>query len=330
MEEIGEASVFSRSQDRISQQLRGGRLSSLEPTRLLVLCDPGQDLDDELALTLLAVLRKWMLVEVLGVVATLGPAAARASLARGTLDELGMHDVPVGVGSDGGGTGTSELCAEVPYMGGAVQLDGQELMTSALRAAPDASVTFLVIASHRDLARLMESREELFRAKISSVVSMGGVCPVTSAGERLRPDTAHNNLFDLASTEYAFAACQRWRIPLVVVSRFAAYQCQMPRSLYDRMAASGARIGKHLQRVQRLSIEKLWQRACAPEGAPERQGLPARCDRAWFLATFCSRAAGEGASARGVQGARKGEDARAREGEGGSTREGARAAICHG
>ena len=37
-----------------------------------------------------------------GIVSTLAPAFDRALLIRGTLDMLGMHDVPVGIGSDGG------------------------------------------------------------------------------------------------------------------------------------------------------------------------------------------------------------------------------------
>ena len=40
-------------------------------------------------------------VDLRGIVATLAPAYERARLIRGTLDMLGMHDVPVGVGSDG-------------------------------------------------------------------------------------------------------------------------------------------------------------------------------------------------------------------------------------
>ena len=37
-----------------------------------------------------------------GVVTTLAPAFDRARLCRGTLDLLGLHAVPVGVGTDGG------------------------------------------------------------------------------------------------------------------------------------------------------------------------------------------------------------------------------------
>lgn len=37
---------------------------------------------------------------------------------------------------------------------------------------------------------------------------------------------------------------------------------------------------------QAISIEKLWKRAVAPDGSAERNGLPTRCNKAWFCSTF--------------------------------------------
>merc|ERR1712224_273175 len=52
------------------------------------------------------------------------------------------------------------------------------------------------------------------------------------------------------------------------------------------MAKTNHPIGKRLRDTQRDSIEGLWKRATAPDG-PDRVGLPARCDKAWFCDTFC-------------------------------------------
>ena len=52
-------------------------------------------------------------MECVGVVAVLQPAKVRAQLARSTLDLLGMHDVPVCAGSDGGGQGGTSTALEV-------------------------------------------------------------------------------------------------------------------------------------------------------------------------------------------------------------------------
>ena len=75
-------------------------------------------------------------------------------------------------------------------------------------------------------------------------------------------------------------------MPLIVVSRHAAYRCPMPRNIYDDMARTNHPIGNRLRDSQRASIEHLWKRAASPEG-PDRLGLPMRCDKPWFCATFC-------------------------------------------
>ena len=68
----------------------------------VVITDPGQDQDDEMALIMLRNLTELRLMRCLGVVSNLQPSEARARLARGTLDVLGLTEVPVGVGTDGG------------------------------------------------------------------------------------------------------------------------------------------------------------------------------------------------------------------------------------
>ena len=75
-------------------------------------------------------------------------------------------------------------------------------------------------------------------------------------------------------------------ITLTVVSRYAAYAAKMPRSVYDDLALTGSSIGWRLRNSQRASIDQLWQRACSLDPAV-RKGLPPRCDRKWFINTFC-------------------------------------------
>ena len=136
----------------------------------------------------------------------------------------------------------------------------------------------------------MRAYEALFVAKTKTVTIMGGVMPFdenADDNELLVPDTAHNNTFDTEASAFFYCHCQEIGVPLIIVSRHAAYKCPMPRSIYDDMAATDHPIGKRLRDTQRASIEGLWKRACAPEG-PDRVGLPARCDKAWFCSTFCS------------------------------------------
>ena len=136
--------------------------------------------------------------------------------------------------------------------------------------------------------------QALFVQKTRSVTIMGGVEPFdpVDTEKLLVPDTAQNNVFDKEAAAYFYRRCQELRVPLIVVSRHAAYKCPMPRSIYDDMAKTNHPIGKRLRDSQQGSIEHLWSRAAAPEG-PGRLGLPMRCDKAWFCNTFCSGNGGD-------------------------------------
>lgn len=237
-------------------------------------------------------------VHCVGVVTTLEPSEMRARLARGTLDELGLADVPVGAGSDGNARGDTKAMEGLDYMsqvGEKPKLcageEGMEVMLRALNDAREKSVSLFIVASLKDAERLLRGHEALFCAKIKEVVIQGGVQPLAAedaaAGKFLQPDTSHNNEFDSQASAYVYERCQQLGVPLLVVSRFAAGACQIDRAIYDDMAATGSPIGQHLQRTQATSIERLWKQANAPVGSAVRGGLPARCDKAWFCKTFC-------------------------------------------
>jgi hypothetical protein len=169
--------------------------------------------------------------------------------------------------------------------------DGIELMVRALAAAAPRSITLVIIASLKDAASLLRSHEALFVAKVREVVIQGGVQDskpgVAAPGTMLEPDTAHNNEFDAEASKFFYERCQTLGVPLLIVSRFAAAGCQVPRAIYDEMAATGNPIGIHLQQTQATSIGRLWHQACAPLDSAERGGLPGRCDKQWFCSTFC-------------------------------------------
>ena len=87
-------SVFSTEHGCIKSAIAESQCSGgTEVAQVLLLIDPGQDLDDELLLLLLSVLEEHGIAECRGVVTTLGPAVLRAGLARGTLDGLGSSSL---------------------------------------------------------------------------------------------------------------------------------------------------------------------------------------------------------------------------------------------
>lgn len=301
------------------------QVTSGETVQLVLVSDPGQDLDDEMTFIMLRFLVAKGLVELKGIVTTLAPAFDRARLCRGTLDTLGLYGVPVGVGTDGGDVegkhqaSTFEEWAHT-YMpathsesAGCFE-PGRRLLYRLYKEAAPKSLTLVVIAALKDPALFLRDNEELFESATREVVIMGGVDPwdqvvTTPSGMEtawaeeelaegcpkfLTPDTAHNNTFDTAAAKFFYRRCQELGIRLVVVSRHAAYAAKVPRSCYDDLAALGSAIGCRLRNAQRASIEALWARACLPAGHQARHGLPDRCDRTWFLNTFCNSAAATG------------------------------------
>lgn len=274
-----------------------------EPIPMIVISDPGQDLDDEMSFIMLRYLEEQGMVELRGVIATLTPAFDRARLCRGCLDLLGLKSVPIGVGTDGGdlkgqhrastfeGSAASYM-PEVHSESASYLEPGSRLLFRLYDEAASDSIRLVIIASLKDPALFLRDNEAIFAEKTREVIIMGGVEPWSdtpggdgSAGTYLVPDSAHNNMFDAKASKFFYRRCQELGVPIIVVSRHAAYPAKMPRSVYDDLALLGSSIGWRLRNAQRTSIEALWVRASS-EGE-ERLGLPPRCDRSWFLKTFC-------------------------------------------
>lgn len=276
--------------------------------QLLIISDPGKSMDDENAFILLARLARLALLKPLGVVACLMPAEMRARLTKGTLNLLGLRDVFVAVGSDCGIKDTGESAHEfegVSYLH--PRHDLAESWVAApllLSSAPGKSVTVLIIAGMTDAAQLLRTHESLFLQKVREVIIMGGV---RCQGNRVAlsdygfmvPDTASNNMFDLEASTYVYSRLQHLGIPLVIISREAAYACKIPRKHYENLAATGHLVGIKLRLFHKRILDALWRRSNYPIGDERREGLPARCTRDWFLQSFCN---GEGSDRKGEDG----------------------------
>ena len=309
---------------------------------IVLISDPGQDLDDEMMFIMARYLVSLDLISLKGVVANLSPSFARARLTRGTLDLLGLHRVPVGIGTDGGdttGKHSSDQFEEsaasyiVQENGEAARglESGHRLLQRLYEEAADieyikeydndknginqsnnkdakgvikGGLTLVITSSMKDAAIFVRDNPSLFASKTREVVVMGGCKPIPPpdshvstgygqesywsklAQKECEPDSANNNTFDTAAAEFFYSQCQKMNITFTVVTRFAAYAAKMPRSVYDDLALTGSSIGWRLRNSQRSSIDQLWQRACSQDKAV-RAGLPPRCDRKWFIDTFC-------------------------------------------
>jgi len=303
-------------------------VDSSDAVKLIIVTDPGQDNDDEMALMLMNELVLNGKLEPLAVVANLLPSARRAALARSTLDMLGLQHVPVGIGTDGGSTKHTDTFSDyistertgLDYISGPLDaiaklqaaagtpeaeaishdcriFEGHWLLRDVLERAEDQSVTFLLISSIKDAAQLLREHEQLFVAKVKCVTIMGGVqwdenqaaeqagaSNDASSSRLLLPDvTAHNNCFDLDAAKFFYQRCQELGVPLVILSRFTAYGCPVPRQMYDLMVRCPVPhpVACRLHAAQKDSIERLWRDVCT--GGK----LPPRCDKTWYCDTFC-------------------------------------------
>eukprot|EP00929_Paragymnodinium_shiwhaense_P067295 TRINITY_DN33889_c0_g1_i1.p1 TRINITY_DN33889_c0_g1~~TRINITY_DN33889_c0_g1_i1.p1 ORF type:complete len:1567 (-),score=249.67 TRINITY_DN33889_c0_g1_i1:238-4938(-) len=291
-----------------------------EAENLIVITDPGQDNDFELMVLQLSELTRQGEVTILAMVTNMKPAVRRAALLRGTLDMVGLQNVPVGIGKDQGkdvpDTFSVYVCENktgVDYftknleeaqavvdeeVGNARYSDGQELLKNVLRRAADKSVTVLVLSACTDIEELASNEEPLFLAKVKKVVCVGGVQATKQAQSgddrfqqlrrvrdhrRLLPDmTARTNQNDPEAAQSFYQRCQELGVDLIVLGRFAAYRIMVPRATYDLMIRCPVPnpVVCRMYFAQLTNIEDLWQKV--------HQGgqLPARCDRKWFCNTF--------------------------------------------
>lgn len=266
---------------------------------ILLITDPGRDQDDEDVLVMLNRFIRTQILNMLGVVANLKPSVKRARLAKGTLDILGLDKMPVGFGSGHEVTEDDglEYQFDVTYLSPADAIvDGKELMIKTLRAAKPKSLVLVLISQLTDAATILREYTRLFETAVRRVVIMGGVqinketdLPELDGEGRLIPDmSAQNHSFDKDSTRDLYRHLQDLGIPITVVTRHAATAAKVPRSIYDDMAATGHPVGIRLLKAQKAAIQELWQRACLPTDDKGRNGLPARCNKAWFCEAFCA------------------------------------------
>ena len=141
-----------------SRHISDAQAATAQPA--ILICDPGSGAGSELCLVILRVLRDLGHLDVKGVIANLHPQAERARFLRGTLDTLGMHDVPVGVGTNGGSRSGSRKHEELRFFEGAQQyvpdegsvrarsiITGRSLLQNTFEQASNNSMTLILLSS---------------------------------------------------------------------------------------------------------------------------------------------------------------------------------------
>jgi len=268
-----------------------------KPANLVVITDPGFDVDDETALTIAASLQKRGLVDLKAVIATTIPSQDRALLAKGVLTELGLNHVPVAVGANHAPAQFSpepqRLQASFVAKSENISPDSQATFKKALEAASDKSISLLVIANMSDAATFLRGNEALFLQKVKEVVVMGGVkqnsenddtdltgVKLNANGLMDANNIATNNRHNQEAADFLYSKVQEMGIPLKVVTRKAATNTPVSPEFFKDLAETGHKVAQHIRSIEGDFLNKFWQAAYNQKMGPGR-------DKAWFIANMC-------------------------------------------
>lgn len=259
----------------------------------ILVCEAGgPDPDSVQTLLALAALHLRRHLVLRGVVCTGGgQAAERAALARCALDLVGVGDVvPVAVGSNG--TKQVAHAGQFELAGfGTIARErlgvAADLIKSLLASAKPKSLTILNLGSLTDVASALEHHAELARAKLRKVAVAGGLVQSDGSPTGWAPDDAYSNLLDPVAAAAVYEFCLRHALPLCVVGRNAVPL--VPTGVAHEFAArTHCPLATYVSNAQPLGLEALWRLLCAQEhGGEEGAVLPPRCDKSWFVRTFC-------------------------------------------
>ena len=272
------------------------------PTPLFLFTDPNRDPDDLSVLIIVKSLERRGFVDLRCVLATLGDReirTLRAKFARCVLEDLGLERAKVGVGEDydfevNGASGALDFKAtqsrkvdhrvfvETPLLRreADVEMNGLVLLKSELKRVPDLTAVILLNSGMADFARLLRDDSELVKQKTSRVVVMGGVEPkLDQRGLVIADRRAYNNVTHQPSADFVYARLQELDVPMVVVTKEAAYHAAMRRNFYDGIAATKHPIGVYLKEQQFLSLKHLWD-------GIQKGHLNAQLTSEWFFNTF--------------------------------------------
>merc|ERR1719313_3191482 len=177
----------------------------------------------------------------------------------------------------------------VPIFGAKDSVQAAENLQELYNGALPMGVTLCLTTSLTAACTFAETNPTAFSEKTARVILMGGARRREHAAQWLEPDPdAQNFRQDLDSASKFFSRAQELSVPLVVVSRFASRSGHMPRALFDVLSSHCGSLGEGVASNARGQLQQLWSKVLAPVGSAARGGLPGRCDKAWFLDTFCS------------------------------------------
>lgn len=201
---------------------------ALDPLRVCVITDPGRDIDDTLALHVIAsACRNGTRMDLVGVISSGGACLLRAVLARGLLRSLGLPDtIPVAACPEVDGVGRHEVF--VPDELQSLRAQSARLHDCAVQLLLDLSARYpgeLIIVGIGPLTPLRLAIETS-----GGIELLRGIRGLYIQGQaflqegKLRPDFAAFNLReDRRAAELVFEHLQQ-HVPFTLLGKHAAYR----------------------------------------------------------------------------------------------------------
>ncbi|TVY73152.1 hypothetical protein LSUE1_G006799 [Lachnellula suecica] len=263
--------------------------------QIVVVTDINKDVDDLVAMVLLKELHRLGLIVLRGFVANLRPAKCRALAGRGALNALGLHEVPIAVGTEAEVYPSGkeprvindyefELC---PFMapedthleGGAV------FLTRLCKDAKEKNekLTFLLISGLRDMNDFVKEHPTLLQETAEKIVLQGGYRVENKEDgkvELIAAEDAANNHFDIKAAREFHHYMAANDIPSVSYTKVAAFATFIPEQLLIDLEETGHPVGEYLHKSQVLMDVAFYEDSCSPD--PEKRFRPFM-DQQWYL-----------------------------------------------
>lgn len=267
----------------------GVSMGSKFPPQIVLHCDFGEDVDDPFATIVAGGLMQRGQLQLVAVTAGTDPVDARTSIGRGLMDRIGLYDVPVACGR--GRQDEFWFESEVtPWTLPRHYAPAGRLLKEVYEASDDKSLTVVLCAPMRDYAEFAALEPDLFFSKTREVVIMGGVemdgnVVKLDTDGLLVPDSARNNHVSPEAASYLYRELQKHGIPMVIVTRRAAYASVVTLPSFATLADSGNEVGTWLVSGLNRHFDEFWRNVNLPLDHPVRieRRIPERQNREWFI-----------------------------------------------
>jgi hypothetical protein len=269
-----------------------GPKNRLKPIKIIVYTDVERDIDDAVLLIILAYLHKTGVAEVLLVVTNVKPSKSRAKRAKFIFEEIGAPGVPVAYGTDG--TDEDLVLHHYEFEGlgepeGTI-LDGNVAVVNTLKALESKGeyCSMIVIASLRDLSKLIEEHESLVKNTVSSIFFQGAweVDQELMTVNTLVPDmTVVNNEYDCEATTNVYNWLRQSTISTYTATRHSAFMAPISSHVFQEAADRGNLVASYIYNAFGEQERKFYNQAA--EEDPEKRFRP-HLNKKWY-ASRCRR-----------------------------------------